>query len=141
MTYTRKFSDEIPELIEKLAALAPGEALIIEGQSSSELEHTRWLIYSWMHFTQVKPFYRIQSEPTKLRVLRRGPGALSYRREGPGLSPKVKALLEQCLREAQPGEEEMFIIRTFRAGEITPAEFAEALQELQRALGQVKGDE
>lgn len=103
-TYNPQLHPEIEGFIKDIETLEPSGKYWIRGLTPDEQGRIRYQLYSWMRSESVKHFYRIQSFPGELLILRRGLGSRVHTTlESPPLAPKLEELLTIALGAEDPG--------------------------------------
>jgi len=131
-SYNASLHPEIEPFIDDIEGLEPSGKYWIRGLTPDLLNRIRYQLYTWMHSEGTKPYYKIQSFPGELLILRRGLGtSVTTQLESPPLAPKLEELLTIALGAPDPGA---FVKMQKDAGSISVEEMGVVLDRLGRIL-------
>lgn len=123
MSYQEKLNPEIAGIAEDIANLNPGESLRLGPLTN--LGSVRWQVYSYLQVAGIKPFFVVKTRLPYLIVERK---ETDYKVEKISRRTNIPDYLNELLKIALVQDDpQKYIVDTYRAKEITAAEFAELL--------------
>ena len=131
-TFNPQNHPEIEPFTRDIEELEPSGKYWISGLGAEQLVSLRYQLYNWLNTVGLKPFYKIQSFPGELLIIRKGlDQSVTTRFERPPLAPALEKLLTSALSANDPGA---WVKSAQTKGTITTEEMGVVLDRLGRIL-------
>ena len=131
-TFNPQKHPEIEPFMSDIEELEPSGKYWITGLGAEQLSSLRYQLYTWLHSAGLKPFFKIQSFPGELLIIRKGlDQSVTTRFERPPLAPALEKLLNSALADPDSGA---MVRSAHDKGSITAEEMGIVLDRLGRIL-------